>query len=95
MALVSTVALELTAQGGHGDAARTIWVCVLLFCDKEALVVEALSEALRALAKRDAAPVGRFLAAHGSPSRRPSGARSPKMSGGATKAARPSSRPSR
>jgi 3-methyladenine DNA glycosylase AlkD len=61
-ALVSTVPLNVKAQGGSGDAPRTLRVCRALVSDREDLVVKALSWALRALAERDPAAVRRFLA---------------------------------
>jgi 3-methyladenine DNA glycosylase AlkD/uncharacterized protein (DUF952 family) len=62
-ALVSTVPLNVKAQGGEGDAARTLRVCKWLIADRDDMVVKALSWALRALAERDAAAVKRFVAA--------------------------------
>jgi uncharacterized protein (DUF952 family)/3-methyladenine DNA glycosylase AlkD len=61
-ALVSTVPLNVKAQGGSGDARRTLRVCRALVADRDDLVVKALSWALRALAERDPAAVRRFLA---------------------------------
>ena len=63
-ALVSTVPLNSRAQGGTGDTKRTLAICTLLVADREALVVKALSWALRALAKRDPENVRLFLSAH-------------------------------
>jgi hypothetical protein len=60
-ALVSTVPLNLKARGGLGDARRTLRICTLLIDDRDAMVVKALSWALRALAVRDADAVRRFL----------------------------------
>ena len=60
-ALVSTVPLNVRARGGSGDAARTLTICVLLLADRDEMVVKALSWALRALAKRDAAAVRQFM----------------------------------
>lgn len=60
-ALVSTVPLNVRAQGGRGDSARTFAVCELLLDDRDDMVVKALSWALRALAVRDPAAVERFL----------------------------------
>jgi len=48
-ALVSTVALNLRAQGGTGDAPRTLAICELLIDDRDDMVVKAMSWALRAL----------------------------------------------
>lgn len=55
-ALVSTVPLNVRAQGGSGDAKRTLAVCRLLIDDRDDMVVKAMSWALRALVKpaRDA-----------------------------------------
>jgi 3-methyladenine DNA glycosylase AlkD/uncharacterized protein (DUF952 family) len=60
-ALVSTVPLNVKAQGGGGDARRTLHICRALVADREDLVVKALSWALRALAERDPAAVRRFV----------------------------------
>jgi uncharacterized protein (DUF952 family)/3-methyladenine DNA glycosylase AlkD len=60
-ALASTVPLNVRAQGGQGDARRTLRVCRALVADREDLVVKALSWALRALAGRDPAAVRRFV----------------------------------
>jgi 3-methyladenine DNA glycosylase AlkD len=63
-ALVSTVPLNVRAQGGLGDAERTLGVCELLIEDREAMVVKAMSWALRALAVRDPKAVARFVQQH-------------------------------
>jgi 3-methyladenine DNA glycosylase AlkD len=63
-ALVSTVPLNVKAQGGTGDAARTLAMCTLLLDDRDALVVKAMSWALRELAARDPAAARAFLARH-------------------------------
>lgn len=60
-ALVSTVPLNVRAQGGSGDAARTFAVCELLLADRDAMVVKALSWALRALVKPDPEAVRQFM----------------------------------
>jgi 3-methyladenine DNA glycosylase AlkD len=60
-ALVSTVPLNVRARGGSGDAARTLAVCELLLADRDAMVVKALSWALRALVKPDPAAVRQFM----------------------------------
>jgi 3-methyladenine DNA glycosylase AlkD len=65
-ALVSTVPLNVKAQGGTGDAARTLGVCRLLISDRDDMVVKALSWALRSLAQRDTEAVHRFLKDHNS-----------------------------
>ncbi|MFW6096957.1 MAG: DNA alkylation repair protein [Chloroflexota bacterium] len=53
-ALVSTVALNIKARGGSGDASRTLAVCELLADDGDDMVVKALSWALRSLVQSDA-----------------------------------------
>ena len=64
-ALASTVALNVPARGGSGDARKTLEICGILVDDRDDMVVKALSWALRALARRDSASVRRFLARHG------------------------------
>lgn len=64
-ALAATVALNTKARGGNGDAPRTLAICRLLVSDRDDMVVKALSWSLRELAKRDAAPVERFLREYG------------------------------
>jgi 3-methyladenine DNA glycosylase AlkD len=61
-ALVSTVALNMAADGGQGDAPRTLAICERLCDDRDDMVVKALSWALRALAHRDAEAARAFLA---------------------------------
>jgi 3-methyladenine DNA glycosylase AlkD len=61
-ALVSTVALNMKADGGGGDPERTLAVCGPLACDRDDMVEKALSWALRALAVCDSAAVQHFLA---------------------------------
>jgi len=63
-ALVSTVPLNVRAQGGEGDPDRTLAVCRLLLGDREDLVVKAMSWALRCLVAWDAPGLRRFLARH-------------------------------
>jgi 3-methyladenine DNA glycosylase AlkD len=63
-ALVSTVPLNSRAQGGAGDASRTLDICARLVSDRHDLVVKALSWALRELGKRQPGAVRRFLAKH-------------------------------
>ena len=46
-ALVATVPLNVAAQGGTGDATRTLRVCELLVDDRDDMVVKAMSWALR------------------------------------------------
>jgi 3-methyladenine DNA glycosylase AlkD len=61
-ALVSTVALNMKADGGEGDPERTLAVCATLAGDRDDMVERALSWALRALAGRDSGAVRRFMA---------------------------------
>lgn len=61
-ALVSTVALNMKADGGKGDPARTLAVCGALAGDRGDMVEKALSWALRALAVCDPGAVRRFMA---------------------------------
>ena len=63
-ALVSTVALNMSGDGGQGDAARTLDIAERLVADRDDMVVKALSWALRALAMRKPAAVRAFLADH-------------------------------
>jgi 3-methyladenine DNA glycosylase AlkD len=63
-ALVCTVALNIPARGGRGDAARTLSIVALLLEDRDEMVVKAVSWALRELAKRDPKAVKAFLAKH-------------------------------
>ncbi len=63
-ALVSTVPLNVRAQGGSGDAGRTLAVCSLLVDDHEETIVKAMSWALRALAVRVPKAVEAFLDEH-------------------------------
>jgi 3-methyladenine DNA glycosylase AlkD len=65
-ALVSTVPLNVKARGGIGDTSRTLRICKILIDDRDDMVVKALSWALRALSKRDAKAVKRFLVANDS-----------------------------
>ena len=60
-ALVSTVALNMKADGGAGDAERTLAVCGKLAGDRDDMVEKALSWALRALAACDSGAVRRFM----------------------------------
>jgi len=62
-ALVSTVALNMPADGGRGDPDRTLAMCRRLAGDRDDMVEKALSWALRVLAARDGAAVRHFLAA--------------------------------
>jgi 3-methyladenine DNA glycosylase AlkD len=63
-AVVSTVPLNNRTRGGSGDAKRTLAVCRLVVDDEHPMVAKALSWALRELAKRDAAVIEQFVAAH-------------------------------
>jgi uncharacterized protein (DUF952 family)/3-methyladenine DNA glycosylase AlkD len=62
-ALVATVPLNVAAQGGSGDARRTLRVCARLLRDRDDMVVKALSWALRALAEREPRAVRDFVRA--------------------------------
>lgn len=64
-ALASTVALNVRARGGLGDARRTLAVCARLAGDDDPMLAKALSWALRSLVPHDPAAVGRFLERHG------------------------------
>lgn len=64
-ALVSTVALNVPARGGHGDAARTMVVCEVLCTDADPMVTKALSWAMRALVDVDRRAVAAFLLRRG------------------------------
>jgi len=63
-ALVSTVALNMRSQGGHGDVKRTLEICHLLVADHEDMVVKGMSWALRALVVHNADAVEAFLNEH-------------------------------
>jgi 3-methyladenine DNA glycosylase AlkD len=63
-ALVSTVALNARAQGGSGDASRTLGICRLLIRDRDDMVVKAMSWALRALSVPDRGAVEGFIEQH-------------------------------
>ena len=63
-ALVSTIPLNVRAQGGTGDVPRTLAVCEMLLDDRDPMVVKALSWALRALAIHDATAVESFIEKH-------------------------------
>jgi 3-methyladenine DNA glycosylase AlkD len=60
-ALVCTVPLNVRAQGGEGDAGRTLQVCELVVDDRDDMVVKAFSWALRELAVRDPEAVRAFV----------------------------------
>jgi len=61
VAVVSTVALNNTARGSSGDAARTLAVCEIVKKDSDDMVVKALSWALRELARKKAEEVRSFV----------------------------------
>lgn len=63
-ALVCTVPLNVRAQGGAGDATKTLHVCRLLVDDRDDAVVKAMSWALRELAVRDPTAVREFVNGH-------------------------------
>lgn len=64
VAVVCTVALNVRARGGRGDAARTLAVCRRVVADRDDMVVKALSWALRSLVEWDRDVVVEFLAQH-------------------------------
>jgi 3-methyladenine DNA glycosylase AlkD len=63
-AVACTVALNVPARGGRGDAARTLAVCRRVVKDRDDMVVKALSWALRSLVAWDPRAVSAFLAEH-------------------------------
>jgi len=63
-ALVSTVPLNVRAQGGQGDTARTLTICGELVDDRDPMVVKALSWALRELSVHDPDSVRAFVEAN-------------------------------
>lgn len=62
--VVCTVALNVRARGGRGDAARTLAVCAKVVDDRDDMIVKALSWALRSLVEWDRKAVESFLATH-------------------------------
>jgi 3-methyladenine DNA glycosylase AlkD len=64
-ALVATVPLNVRAQGGTGDAARTLRICRALIADRDPMVVKALSWAVRSLVFHEPEKVRGFLASNG------------------------------
>ena len=66
LGVVCTVALNVRARGGRGDAARTLAVCRAVVEDRDDMVVKALSWALRSLVEWDARAVAAFLDEHDS-----------------------------
>jgi 3-methyladenine DNA glycosylase AlkD len=65
VAVVSTVALNLSSRGGTGDTPRTLWVCEKVADDRHDMIQKALSWALRELSKRDRDAVQKFMEEHG------------------------------
>ena len=63
-AVVSTVALNLKARGGTGDAKRTLLICEKVIHDRDDMLVKALSWALRELSKSNKPAVEEFMAKH-------------------------------
>jgi 3-methyladenine DNA glycosylase AlkD len=63
-ALVSTVPLNVKAEGGTGDVLRTLEICQMLAADHDDMVAKALSWALRELVRHDAGAVQAFLTEH-------------------------------
>lgn len=64
-ALVSTVPLNVKAQGGLGDVQRTLDICGRLVNDHDDMVEKAESWALRCLVQHDPGAVREFLKEHG------------------------------
>lgn len=64
LALVCTVALNVPARGGRGDAKRTLEVCRRAVADRDDMVVKAMSWALRSLVAWEREGVEGFLAEH-------------------------------
>ena len=64
LALVSTIGLNMPADGGKGDTRRTLAICTRLADDPEDMIVKALSWTLRVLMARDPKAVARFMAEH-------------------------------
>lgn len=60
-AVVSTVALNLRARGGTGDASRTLLICKEVIDERDDMIVKALSWALRELSKSDKPAVEQFM----------------------------------
>ena len=61
LALVATVALNLSSRGGTGDASRTLAVCKRAVNDHHDMIVKALSWSLRSLVRWDRKAVEQFL----------------------------------
>jgi 3-methyladenine DNA glycosylase AlkD len=64
VALVATVPLNSRAQGGRGDAARTLALCERLASDRDEMVAKAMSWALRELIVHDRSAVEAFVTEH-------------------------------
>lgn len=62
--VVCTVALNVRARGGRGDAARTLAVCAKVVDDRDDMIVKALSWAIRSLVEWDRKAVESFLVTH-------------------------------
>lgn len=62
--VVSTVALNLKARGGTGDAATTLLICERVVDERDPMIVKALSWALRTLVPHDPDAVHGFLDEH-------------------------------
>ena len=63
-ALVATTALNVRTRGGTGDPRRTLMIAESLVADRDAMVVKALSWALRELIHWDPTAVADFLEQH-------------------------------
>lgn len=63
-ALVSTIALNTSRDGGRGDLRRTLVICAHLASDSDDMVQKAMSWALRELSKHDPAAVRAFIRKH-------------------------------
>lgn len=63
-AIVSTVGLNLKSRGGTGDTRRTLMICEKVTGDRDAMIVKALSWALRELSKHDKPAVAAFMKRH-------------------------------
>jgi 3-methyladenine DNA glycosylase AlkD len=64
LALVSTIGLNMPADGGKGDTKRTLAICARLADDHEDMIEKAESWALRVLIAQDAKAVRTFVTAH-------------------------------
>lgn len=60
-AVVSTIPLNLRSRGGKGDTKRTLMICEKVIPDRDAMIVKALSWALRELSKSDKPAVEKFM----------------------------------